>query len=133
MGNPRRTRRIVDAMARARKSTDTDGDGRVFSVTTAPQSAALDQSARMRRYLWTMGIRTACFIIAVVASGPLRWVAVGGAAVLPYFAVVLANAVGPRTRGSVGTVTPYVDPTQRITTTAHPNGPSADGASSTQE
>lgn len=132
MGNPSRTRRIVDAMVRARRSTHSGGDGRVFSVTTAPQSAALDQSARMRRYLWTMGIRTACFIIAVIATGPLRWVAVGCAAVLPYFAVVLANAVGPRTRGSVGTVTPYVDPTPRITTTAHPNGPSSDEASSTQ-
>lgn len=43
-----------------------------------------------------MLIRTACFIGAVVASGWLRWTLVGGAVVLPYIAVVLANAANQR-------------------------------------
>jgi hypothetical protein len=50
----------------------------------------------MKRYLITMSIRTACFIAAFLAAGTLRWVFVVMAAALPYVAVVLANAVGPR-------------------------------------
>lgn len=68
----------------------------VHTVTTAPMSLADDSDMRMRRYLITMGIRTTCFILAVVFEGWLRWVFVAGAAGLPYVAVVLANAVGPR-------------------------------------
>lgn len=51
----------------------------------------------MRRYLVSMGIRTACFLLAVVAVVVLQWTAVGwilvvAAAILPYVAVVMANA-----------------------------------------
>jgi hypothetical protein len=49
---------------------------------------------RQRRYLISMSIRTLCFILAVVVHGPLRWVFVSAALVLPYIAVVMANAVG---------------------------------------
>jgi hypothetical protein len=48
----------------------------------------------MRRYLISMSIRTACFVLAVVVHGPMRWVFVAFALVLPYIAVVMANAVG---------------------------------------
>ena len=42
-----------------------------------------------------MGIRTVCLALAIfVASGVLRWIFVGLAVVLPYVAVILANA-GP--------------------------------------
>jgi hypothetical protein len=41
-----------------------------------------------------MSIRTLCFVLAVVVHGPLRWVFVSAALVLPYIAVVMANAVG---------------------------------------
>jgi len=44
------------------------------------------------RYLVSMGVRTACFLLAVVVHGPLRWVFVLAAIVLPYLAVVFANA-----------------------------------------
>ncbi len=44
------------------------------------------------RYLVSMGVRTACFLLAVVVHGPLRWVFVLAAIVLPYIAVVFANA-----------------------------------------
>ncbi len=50
----------------------------------------------MKRYLVTMSIRTACFIGAFLAEGVLRWVFMAMAVGLPYVAVVLANAVGPR-------------------------------------
>lgn len=39
-----------------------------------------------------MAIRTVCFIGAIIASGWLRWALVAGAVLLPYVAVVMANA-----------------------------------------
>ena len=39
-----------------------------------------------------MMIRTACFISAIFLPNPYRWFAIGGAMVLPYVAVVIANA-----------------------------------------
>ena len=50
----------------------------------------------MKRYLISMAIRTACVILAVVVSGPLRWIFIVGAVILPYIAVVMANAGGER-------------------------------------
>ena len=62
-------------------------------ITTAPTSVADDIAGRQRRYLISMAIRTACVIGAVVVGpGVLRWVLVAGAVLLPYVAVVLANA-----------------------------------------
>lgn len=39
-----------------------------------------------------MMVRTACFIAAVILPSPFRWIAVAGALLLPYIAVVMANA-----------------------------------------
>ena len=50
----------------------------------------------MGRYLISMAIRTACVVLVFVVPGPLRWVFAAGAVVLPYVAVVLANASGRR-------------------------------------
>ncbi len=61
-------------------------------ITTAEPGHSVDVSARQRRYLFSMAIRTACFIGAVaVGPGVLRWALVIGAVVLPYVAVVLAS------------------------------------------
>ncbi len=79
----------------------------VHTVTTAPMSVAQDSDMRMRRYLITMAIRTSCFLLAVVFEGWLRWVFVAGAAGLPYVAVVLANAVGPRWGSRIQAVDKY--------------------------
>lgn len=49
---------------------------------------------RTSRYLVSMGIRTLCLILAVVATGWLQWAFLAGAIILPYVAVVMANA-GP--------------------------------------
>lgn len=46
----------------------------------------------MARYALAMGIRTACFILIFVLHGPWMWVAAGGALLLPYVAVLIANA-----------------------------------------
>jgi hypothetical protein len=62
------------------------------SITSARPGRSSDISRRQARYLLSMGIRTICFVLAIVTTGPLRWSLVVGAVVLPYVAVVLANA-----------------------------------------
>ena len=83
----------------------------VFAVTGLPASLHDDQGERMRRYLMSMGIRTACFILAVVAVVWLHWTAVGwvlvvAAVILPYIAVVMANATRSRRIVALGPVPP---------------------------
>ena len=82
------------------------------SVTTARTKAADDLNARMKHYLVTMGIRTACFVLAFLTSGWVRWTCVGLAVVLPYVAVVFANARSPRAAGRLAPVAPR-DPHRR--------------------
>jgi hypothetical protein len=82
----------------------------VFPVTGLPQSLREEQAGRIRRYLLSMGIRTACFVLAVGALGVLHWTVVGwalvvAAVVLPYIAVVMANATRPRGATTLGPVT----------------------------
>lgn len=89
------------------------------SVTSVPESLAEEQTGRIRRYLITMAIRTACFIGAVVAATQgAPWWAWGSLAVaaivLPYIAVVMANAVRPRAPGSSASVTPRGDGPERL-------------------
>jgi Flp pilus assembly protein TadB len=67
------------------------------TITSARPSRSADIRRREIRYLLSMGIRTACFVLAIVTSGPLRWVLVAGAVFLPYVAVVVANATDRRT------------------------------------
>ena len=64
----------------------------VYDITSAPQGLTTDQSTRQRRYFFSMMLRTACFILTVVLPSPYRWIALLGAVVLPYIAVVVANA-----------------------------------------
>ena len=55
---------------------------------------------RRRRYLVSMSVRTACFVGAIFVGGWVRWVLLLGAFVLPYVAVVMANAASPRIPGT---------------------------------
>ncbi len=74
-------------------------------ITTAASSAGADISHRQRRYLIAMGVRTLCFLVVVLLTithaGPgwLPWIFVAGAVVLPYVAVVMANAAGTKSDG----------------------------------
>jgi Flp pilus assembly protein TadB len=81
-----------------RKSRETDD---VISITSAPEPLADDLARRTRRYLLQMGIRTLCFVLAVVLWGVVpMWVSllfIVGAVVLPYVAVLFANAGRERT------------------------------------
>ena len=67
-------------------------DHSVQLITSAQAPLTVDQSARARRYFISMMVRTACFILTVILPSPYRWIALFGAVVLPYVAVVVANA-----------------------------------------
>jgi hypothetical protein len=62
------------------------------SITSAKYAHSDEIPGRMKRYLISMAIRTICFIGAVIAPNPYRWFLIAGAVLLPYFAVVIANA-----------------------------------------
>jgi DUF3099 family protein len=79
----------------------------VHSITGAAQAHSDDLDARIRRYLISMAIRTGCVILVLVIDSPVRWVFAGLAIVLPYVAVVMANAAGGR-RGPAVPAVPIV-------------------------
>ena len=68
-------------------------------ITSAGRGRSADIRSREIRYLASMGVRTACFFLAFFTSGVLRWVFFVAAFVLPYIAVVAANAGGRRDAG----------------------------------
>ena len=74
--------------------------GEVVRITTANTSSADDIAGRQRRYLVAMGFRTVCFIAAIFVT--ITWARVlliGGALLLPYVAVVMANAGATKSDG----------------------------------
>jgi len=72
-------------------------------ITTAASSRADDIAVRQKRYLVSMGIRTVCFIGAAVAGmAGIDWLwpfLVAAALILPYVAVVMANASSSKSDG----------------------------------
>lgn len=64
----------------------------IYTITGAQRALSDEQVGRQRRYLISMGIRTACVLGAIVVPGWPRWLFIAGAVVLPYLAVVIANA-----------------------------------------
>lgn len=83
----------------------------VPAVTSLPQSPRDEADHRVRRYALTMSIRIACFalMICVQPYGWYTWVFAIAAAVLPYIAVVFANA------GSDSADTAAESPVQQLT------------------
>ena len=80
---------------------DFSQDDQIHDITSAQKSLTQDQEGRKRRYFISMMVRTACFIAAVITPSPFRWIFLVGALLLPYFAVVIANA--GRERSTPGT------------------------------
>lgn len=107
----------------ARQSDD------VPSITTALAPLSEDISGRTRRYLVSMGIRTACFLAAIVTTGWLRYTLLVGAVLLPYLAVVIANAGREPNRSAPVTLLVGPAAISAPTTTSLPRGP-APGSSS---
>ena len=64
----------------------------VQSATALPASPVDDRKKRMRAYSIAMSIRMLCLILVFLVPWELKIVFGVGAVVLPYIAVVLANA-----------------------------------------
>jgi hypothetical protein len=72
-------------------------------ITSAAASRNADIARRQRNYLLSMSLRSACFVGAIVAYlVGIHWlwpILIAGALLLPYVAVVLANAATTRADG----------------------------------
>jgi Protein of unknown function (DUF3099) len=64
----------------------------VYRITAARVPLSEDVAGRQRRYVIQMSIRAVCFLLAVLVPGFMRYVFLLAAIVLPYVAVVGANA-----------------------------------------
>lgn len=84
--------------------TGRDGQGAAHSawpvtvITDARPGASEEQWRRQKRYMITMGFRTACFLAMLFVPGVWRWVLFAGAVLLPYVAVVFANQANMKGR-----------------------------------
>ncbi len=72
----------------------------VYEITGARRGLTEDVGRRQIRYAISMGIRTVCFVLAIVTHGWLRAVFLIGALVLPYISVVYANSGREPARGA---------------------------------
>ena len=104
------------------------------AVTSLPQAPQDEATGRVRRYVLTMVIRMVCFglTIFVTPYGWYTWVFAIATAVLPYIAVVFANAVSPTTTpgaesptqqltAATPSITTADEPSDEITITVHEN------------
>ncbi|MEV7603297.1 DUF3099 domain-containing protein [Kitasatospora sp. NPDC089797] len=74
----------------------------VYRITGARSSLSEDVRGRQRRYVISMLVRTLCVLLAVVLWDVQRWLAfaaLAGGVLLPYFAVLIANAGRERAPG----------------------------------
>src|SRR6478752_1551494 len=78
--------------------------GEAVRITTAPSNRNADIAARQKRYLISMTLRSLCFVGAIIAAlahvGWLWPILIAGALILPYVAVVMANAVMTKDDGT---------------------------------
>jgi hypothetical protein len=71
------------------------------SVTSLPPSPDAERHSRMLRYAIAMGIRMVCIALCLVVQGWWLLLPAAGAIFLPFFAVVIANAVAPKPGAAV--------------------------------
>lgn len=74
---------------------------RSVAVTELPLSPDQERHQRMVRYAIAMGVRMVCIVLCVFLRGWWLLLPAIGAIVLPYVAVVIANAAGASGRGAV--------------------------------
>jgi predicted tellurium resistance membrane protein TerC len=84
------------------------GLGKRQSVTSLELSPEQERKQRMIRYSVAMTIRTLCIILGVITSGIWMWIFFGLAIFLPYFAVVLANSQGGRSKSQSDRLAPKI-------------------------
>ncbi|CAB4538391.1 MAG: DUF3099 domain-containing protein [Actinobacteria bacterium] len=78
------------------------------SVTSLDLSPEQERKQRMIRYSVAMTIRTICIVLGVVTSGIWMWIFFALAIFLPYFAVVMANSQGGRSKSQSDRLAPKV-------------------------
>lgn len=78
----------------------------MHSITGAVAPHSDDFDARVKRYLISMAIRSACVVLVIVIDNPIRWVFAVLAVILPGVAVVMANVSGKLVRRAIPPVTP---------------------------
>lgn len=66
------------------------------TITSLPESPDADRHRRMIHYSIAMGIRVVCILLCFVVQGWWLVVPITGAIILPYIAVVIANAASQR-------------------------------------
>ena len=91
----------------------------VYTITETNRALSSEQAGRPRRYLISMGIRTGCVLAAIVVPGWPKWVFIAGAVVLPYLAVVIANAGRENDAPGVMGVIPVALPTAASAQESH--------------
>jgi hypothetical protein len=82
----------------------------VYDITGARRSLSEDVAYRQRRYVISMSIRTVCFLLIIVVDGWLRWAFFAAALLLPYFAVIFANAGRERAPAAPATFVEHTAP-----------------------
>lgn len=98
----------------------------VQRITDADESRSADMHTRTVKYTISMTVRLVCFIAAFFTHGPVQWVLLVGAVILPYFAVIIANAGGHKTDRHPSTA--FFDPLADAASPHLPGGPARDGA-----
>ncbi|GAB3387465.1 hypothetical protein GCM10027568_07210 [Humibacter soli] len=86
------------------------------SITSLPHAPADERRTRMLEYTVMMSIRVLCIVSLIWVRGWWLLIPAAGAVFLPYFAVVVANAVRPRPAtplrpGSILPAGPQAQPT----------------------
>lgn len=110
-------------------------NSQVFRITGARQGLAEDVRGRQRRYVISMAIRTVSVILAAVLWNVERHVAIVAlvlGAVLPYIAVVIANA-GRENVPSLPSTFVSVAPRPMLSSSQHASAPREDFAESVPE
>ncbi|HWD63121.1 MAG TPA: DUF3099 domain-containing protein [Humibacter sp.] len=85
------------------------------SITSLPRAPADERRGRMLEYTVMMSIRVLCIVSLIWVRGWWLLIPAAGAIFLPYFAVVIANAVRPSggEPQRPGAIVPVTPPTQR--------------------
>ena len=86
-------RKSLTSLVGKNRTTATMGKAPIsHSITSVDTALSEDLSSRQTRYFVSMMIRTGCFIATIFLPSPWRWLTLAGSMLLPYVAVVIANA-----------------------------------------
>lgn len=79
----------------------------MYPITSVRRALSEDVDARLRRYAFSMGVRTVFLVVAILAPSPWSWISLAAAVVIPVVAVLVANAGRELPSGSGSDVDPW--------------------------